>query len=97
MFGCNITCKLKRFIVAAHEVSHVELTTLIVPDENESEEEMDALSAWVAEVDPHIVLNLSRFFPRANALDKPPTDKSQILRLCQTARRHMKYVFPGNM
>ncbi|MCR5654519.1 MAG: AmmeMemoRadiSam system radical SAM enzyme [Lachnospiraceae bacterium] len=36
------------FIEAAVKVSHVELTTLIVPGENDSEEEMRALSAWVA-------------------------------------------------
>ena len=88
---------VKRFIVAAHAVSHVELTTLVVPGENDSEEEIAALSAWVAGVDPGIVLHLSRFFPHAYALDKQPTDKGQLLRLCQVAGRHLKYVIPGNI
>ncbi len=88
---------VKQFIVAAHEVSHVELTTLVVPGENNSEEEIDALSSWVAGVDPNIVLHLSRFFPHAQAIDSAPTDKGLLMRLCEIARRHLKYVIPGNI
>lgn len=88
---------VKRFIRAAHEVSHVELTALIVPDENDSEEEIDALSAWVAGVDTDMVLHLSRFFPRAQAMDKKPTDRKLLMRLCEVAGRHLKYVMPGNV
>ena len=88
---------VKRFIQAAHEVSHVELTTLVVPDENDSEDEIDALSAWVAQVDPGIVLHLSRFFPRAQAMDKKPTDRNLLLSLCEVARRHLEYVVSGNI
>jgi pyruvate formate lyase activating enzyme len=88
---------VKRFIIAAHEVSHVELTTLIVPDENDSEEEIDALAAWVAGVDPDMVLHLSRFFPHAGAIDKKPTDRKLLMRLCEVAGRHLKCVMPGNV
>ena len=88
---------VKRFIVAAHEVSHVELTTLVVPGENDSEEEIDALSTWVAGIDPTIVLHMSRFFPHALAMDNAPTDKDLLLRLCEIAKRHLKYVIPGNI
>ena len=88
---------VKCFIQAAHEVSHVELTTLIVPDENDSEDEIDALSAWVAGIDREMVLHLSRFFPRAGAMDKQPTDRQLLLRLCAVAGKHLKYVIPGNI
>ena len=40
------------FIEAAVKVCHVELTTLIIPGENDSDEEMAALSAWVAGLKP---------------------------------------------
>ena len=36
------------FIARAAQVCHVEVTTLIIPGENDSEEEMDALSSWIA-------------------------------------------------
>ena len=88
---------VKRFIAATHEVAHVELTTLIVPDENDNEEEIDALAAWVAGVDPDMVLHLSRFFPHARAVDKKPTDRKLLMRLCEVAGRHLKYVIPGNV
>ena len=88
---------VKRFIKAAQAVSHVELTTLIVPGENDSEEEMAALSSWVAGISPRVPLHLSRFFPRAKAMDKQPTDTSLLLRLCEVAREHLEYVYPGNI
>ncbi|NLC32519.1 MAG: AmmeMemoRadiSam system radical SAM enzyme [Clostridiales bacterium] len=88
---------VKQFIKAAHKVSHVELTTLVVPGENDSEEEIDALAAWVASIDPDIVLHMSRFFPRAKARDKEATNKELLLRLCDVARRHLKHVMPGNI
>lgn len=40
------------FIEAAVKVCHVELTTLLIPGENDSEEEMEELSAWVAGLKP---------------------------------------------
>lgn len=88
---------VKRFIRAAHEVSHVELTTLVVPDENDGEDEIDALSAWAAGIDPDMALHLSRFFPRARAMDKQPTDIKLLLRLCEVAGKHLKHVIPGNI
>ena len=88
---------VKRFIRAAHAVSHVELTTLIVPDENDSKEEIDALASWVAGVDSDMTLHLSRFFPRAGARDKRPTDKHLLLSLCEVAKNHLKHVIPGNI
>lgn len=42
----------------------MELTTLIVPGENDGEEEMERLAAWVASVDSRIPLHVTRFFPR---------------------------------
>ena len=66
------------FIARAAQVCHVEVTTLIIPGENDSEEEMDALSSWIAGLtDEHgkrigqtIPLHISRFFPRFHMQDR---------------------------
>lgn len=88
---------VKRFIVSAHEKAHVELTTLIVPGENDSEQEIRELSQWIAGVSPDIPLHLSRFFPRYHAMDKHATERGTMLRLTQIARENLKYVYTGNM
>ena len=96
---------VKRFIEAAAKVCHIELTTLIVPGENDTEEEMDALSGWISELKgigeqesgSGIPLHISRFFPRFHMRDREATDREVVYRLADAARRHLKYVYEGNV
>lgn len=87
---------VKRSIALAAASCHVEVTTLVVPGENDSEEEMRALSAWLASVDPAIPLHVSRFFPRHHMQDRPPTPVSTVYRLAEVARAQLRYVYTGN-
>lgn len=91
----------KDFIRSALETSHVELTTLIIPGKNDSEEEMRSLSAWVAgrgkESGKKIPLHITRFFPRFKFTDSKPTPISKIERLVDLAREQLEYVFAGNV
>ena len=90
----------KAFIARAAQVCHVELTTLIVPGENDSEDEIRALTAWVAGLTdgsgqllgPGIPLHISRFFPRFRMTDRPATDVGRVYRLAEIARRIGKNV-----
>jgi len=93
-----------RFIERAVCVSHVELTTLIVPGENDAEEEMREMSRWIASlrdadgklIGPEIPLHVSRFFPQFHMTDRPPTDVSQVYRLADIARENLQHVYTGN-
>ncbi len=95
---------VKAFIARAVQLCHVELTTLIVPGENDSEEEMRALTAWVAGltdaggkvIGPAIPLHITRFFPRFHMADRPATDVKALRRLAETAREKLRYVYKGN-
>ena len=92
------------FIREAVKWCHVELTTLIVPGENDTEEEMAELSAWVAGLGKthnkkqgkEIPLHISRFFPRWRMTDREATDVRLIYRLAETARKNLDYVYTGN-
>ena len=92
------------FIQEAVKRCHVELTTLIVPGENDSEDEMTSLAAWVAGLKNvqggkqgrEIPLHISRFFPRHRMTDKAPTEVDKIYSLVQAARKKLLYVYPGN-
>ena len=84
------------FIEEAVKFCHVELTTLIVPGENDSEEEIREMTEWIAGLDEEIPLHISRFFPRFNMTDRDATDVGLIYRLADVARERLKYVYTGN-
>lgn len=81
-------------IAAGH--SHVEVTTLIIPGENDSEEEMEALSSWLCSINPDIPLHISRFFPRWKMQEKEATPVETVYRLAALARKRLNYVHEGN-
>ena len=87
---------VKRSIALAAERCHMEVTTLLIPGENDSEEEIRELARWLASISSEIPLHLSRFFPRYRMLDRPPTPVEQVSRLAETARRYLSYVYTGN-
>ncbi len=88
------------FIEEAVKSCHVELTTLIVPDENDSEAEMRELSGWVSTLrNPDgeaVPLHISRFFPRFHMQDRGATDVRKVYRLAEVARENLPYVYTGN-
>jgi pyruvate formate lyase activating enzyme len=88
---------VREFIKTAFRFSHIEITTLIVPGENDSPEEMEELSAWLASLSPEIPLHISRFFPRHQASGYSPTSVESIQMLCGVARNRLTYVYPGNI
>jgi pyruvate formate lyase activating enzyme len=87
---------VKRTIESAAKVCHVEVTTLIIPRENDSEEEMVDLSGWLASIRPDIPLHISRFFPRWKMQDREATSVQLVYHLANVARRKLKYVHEGN-
>ena len=92
------------FIARAAQICHVEVTTLIIPGENDSEEEMDTLSSWIAgltdergkRIGQTIPLHISRFFPRFHMQDRRATEVRLVYRLAEVARRNLTYVYTGN-
>ena len=92
------------FIERAVKGCHVELTTLIVPSENDNEEEIREMTGWIAglknaegeKVGAEIPLHVSRFFPRFRMTDRDATEVKKVYRLADTARERLKYVYTGN-
>ena len=92
------------FIEDAVKMCHVELTTLIVPGENDSDNEIRELAGWIAgltNADGNVIgrsipLHISRFFPRFHMRDRGPTPVAQVYRLAEAAREMLEYVYTGN-
>lgn len=91
---------VKKFIIRAAADCHVELTTLIVPGENDEVSEMEKEAAWIASVEgsasKKIPLHVTRFFPRYHMLDTAATDIAQVHCLADAARKYLDDVFVGN-
>ena len=75
---------------------HLEITTLIIPGRNDSEQEMEMESKWISEeLGNETPLHLSRYFPMYKR-DDPVTPESTLTRLSDKASEHLKYVYVGN-
>ncbi len=76
-----------------------EITTLLIPGENDSDDEIAALSRWVVEkLGPDVPLHFSAFHPDFRMLDTPPTPPQTLLRACRIARdAGLRYVYSGNI
>jgi len=75
---------------------HLELTTLIIPEQNDSREEISTLLKWIKELDSGIPLHLSRYFPRYK-LKKEATAPELMESIYQMAIEELDYVYLGNL
>ena len=97
-FYKNIAGKLEHVLNTISLVSkqcHIEVTTLVIPGENE--DDITELAKWLSSLDPDIPLHLSRFFPRYHYSEREPTPRETIHRLSDTAKEYLNNVFAGNM
>jgi pyruvate formate lyase activating enzyme len=77
----------------------LEITTLLIPGHNDSDEEVRALSAWVAkELGPDVPLHFTAFHPDWKMPDVPPTPPATLTRARQIALdAGLHYVYTGNV
>jgi pyruvate formate lyase activating enzyme len=83
-------------IKAASSLIHMELTTLIIPGENDRPEQIRKMAQWIAALDPEIPLHLSRYFPNYR-LRKPATPLITMEESLVIAKKYLKYVYLGNV
>lgn len=88
---------VKRFIEIASEVSHVEVTNLVIPGLNDDPGDITDLAEWLAGVSRGIPLHFSRFFPHHRMEDRPPTPEKTLETAYAIAKRHLDYVYIGNI
>lgn len=88
---------VKAFIARASAQCHVEITTLIVPGENDREEEMEEEAWWIANLSREIPLHITRFFPQYRMRDRKPTDVGLLYRLAEQAGKYLENVYVGNV
>lgn len=77
----------------------LEVTTLLIPDENDSEDELQRASEWFAEnLGPDVPWHFSAFHPDFKFMDHSPTPPETLTRARDIARsKGIRYVFTGNV
>jgi pyruvate formate lyase activating enzyme len=74
---------------------HVEVTYLIITDENDSAEEIRDFVDWLSGISDRIPVHFSRYFPTFK-LDNPTTPIKTLSMAYDIAKEKMKYVYIGN-
>jgi len=76
----------------------VEITTLIIPGHNDSDETLKMIIDFILSIDPSIPWHVSKFYPTYKLLDSPPTPVSTLRKARETAlNMGLKYVYEGNV
>jgi pyruvate formate lyase activating enzyme len=77
----------------------VEITTLLIPGENDGAAEIEALSRWVMDrLGPDVPLHFTAFHPDWKMMDKPATPPATLRTARRIAREMgLRYVFTGNI
>ena len=77
----------------------VEITTLLIPTKNDSEDELRRMSAWIAgNLGPHVPLHFTAFHPDYRMTDIPATPAATLARARAIARSEgLQYVYTGNV
>ncbi len=76
-----------------------ELTTLLIPGENDSEAELEAMTQWVVEhLGPQVPMHFTAFHPDWKMLDKPHTPLSTLHKARAIALKNgVRYAYVGNV
>lgn len=95
--GAEIEPVKESLIQIAGAGKHLEITTLIIPDLNDSVEEMEDECRWIAgELGENTPLHLSRYYP-VYKRNNPPTTQDVLEKLYEVAKRHLSNVYLGNV
>ena len=85
-----------RAVEIAKEYSWVEITTLLIPGKNDSEEEIEALVDWVCSLGVETPLHFSRYYPQ-HRFHLPSTPVETLERARSIALQKLQYVYIGNV
>ncbi|MGC8902739.1 MAG: AmmeMemoRadiSam system radical SAM enzyme [Fervidobacterium sp.] len=75
---------------------HVEVTTLVIPGDNDDLEELEEEFKILSRMSKDIPLHLSRYYP-AYRYTKPPTKIEKLNEIYNVAKKYLNYVYLGNV
>lgn len=82
--------------IASERKCHVEVTTLLVPDENTDDETLKDIGEFLSSVDKDIPLHISRYFPR-HKMDIDSTSLEEMGKAYRILKSYLNNVYLGNL
>jgi pyruvate formate lyase activating enzyme len=98
--GSHLQPVLETLQYLKHETDvWLELTTLLIPGENDSDAELETMTRWVVrELGSEVPMHFTAFHPDWKMLDKPPTPAATLARARAIAIRNgVRYAYTGNI
>ncbi len=98
--GAHLQPVLETLEYIKHETAvWLEITTLLIPGENDADAELNALTRWVVEhLGPDVPLHFSAFHPDWKMRDHPPTPPATLTRARRIALDNgVRYAYTGNV
>jgi pyruvate formate lyase activating enzyme len=98
--GAELGAVLETLEYLRHETKvWFEITTLLIPDENDSDAELDQMTQWIAaKLGPDVPLHFTAFHPDWKMLDKTRTPAATLTRARRIAMSNgLRYVYTGNV
>ncbi len=98
--GGELETVLETLVYLKHETDvWFEITTLLIPGENDSDSEIGEMTRWVAhELGPDVPHHFTAFHPDFKMMDRPPTPPATLARAREIALANgLRYVYTGNV
>ena len=98
--GSHLAPVLETLEYIKHETDvWLELTTLLIPGKNDSEKELNEMTAWVVDkLGPDVPMHFSAFHPDWKMQDVPSTPKETLVRAREIAINNgVRYAYTGNV
>jgi pyruvate formate lyase activating enzyme len=98
--GAHLADVLDTLVYLVHDTNvWVELTTLLIPGQNDSDAELDAMTRWVvAELGSEVPMHFTAFHPDFKMLDTPPTPAGTLTRARDIACSNgVRFAYTGNV
>ncbi len=98
--GAELDAVLDTLVYVRHRTATwLEITNLVIPGHNDSDDELDRMTRWVvAELGPDVPMHFSAFHPDYKMRDVPPTPPETLLRARQIAIGNgVRYAYVGNV
>jgi pyruvate formate lyase activating enzyme len=98
--GGHLDAVLDTLEYLVHETDvWVEITNLLIPGKNDSDDEIDAMTGWVVDrLGPDVPMHFTAFHPDFKMTDVPHTPPATLTRARDIARRNgVRYAYTGNV
>jgi pyruvate formate lyase activating enzyme len=98
--GSHLQPVLDTLLYLKHDTDvWTEITTLLIPGKNDTDEEITAMSQWILkELGPDVPLHFSAFHPAHKMMDIAPTPAATLTRARNIAlKQGLHYVYTGNV